>query len=167
MIKPLNVLFLCTHNAAWSIMAEAVLNHLGGHRFRAYSAGTQARADHRPHPLTLEVLRAASVSTDGLRSKSWTEFSAADAPAMDLVVTVCDMAAGESCPVWPGHPATAHWSYPDPSKAAGDVEQQREAFRQTLHALHQRLELLVQLPLSGVDRLVLQSEARRLGQKTP
>jgi len=104
MIKPLNVLFLCTHNAARSIMAEAVLNHLGGHRFRAYSAGTQARADHRPHPLTLEVLRAASVSTDGLRSKSWTEFSAADAPAMDLVVTVCDMAAGESCPVWPGHP---------------------------------------------------------------
>jgi len=99
MIKPLNVLFLCTHNAARSIMAEAVLNHLGGHRFRAYSAGTQARADHRPHPLTLEVLRAASVSTDGLRSKSWTEFSAADAPAMDLVVTVCDMAAGESCPV--------------------------------------------------------------------
>jgi protein-tyrosine-phosphatase len=86
---------------------------------------------------------------------------------MDLVVTVCDMAAGESCPVWPGHPATAHWSYPDPSKVAGDLEQQREAFRQTLHALHLRLELLVQLPLAGVDRLVLQSEARRLGQKTP
>ena len=162
MIKPLNVLFLCTHNAARSIMAEAVLNHLGGHRFRAHSAGTQARADKLPHPLALEVLRAASIATEGLRSKSWTEFGGPDAPEMDLVVTVCDMAAGESCPIWPGHPATAHWGYPDPSKVAGDLEQQREAFRQTLHALHLRLELLVQLPLAGVDRLVLESEARRL-----
>ncbi|MDO8276025.1 MAG: arsenate reductase ArsC [Serpentinimonas sp.] len=162
MQKPLNVLFLCTHNAARSIMAEAVLNHLGGHRFRAYSAGTHARADQKPHPLTLEVLRTASISTTGLRSKNWSEFSAAGAPSMDLVVTVCDQAAGEPCPVWPGHPATAHWSYPDPSKVGGGHEQQLEAFRQTLHALHLRMELLVQLPLAGIDRLLLEAEARRL-----
>ncbi len=162
MQKPLNVLFLCTHNAARSIMAEAVLNHLGGHRFRAYSAGTQARADQKPHPLTLEVLHAAGIETRGLRSKNQQEFSHADAPQMDLVVTVCDQAAGEPCPVWPGHPAIAHWSYPDPSKVEGDPEQQFEAFRQTLHALHLRMELLVQLPLAGVDRLRLEAEARRL-----
>ena len=148
MQKPLNVLFLCTHNAARSIMAEAVLNHLGGHRFRAYSAGTHARADQKPHPLTLQVLHAAGIETGGLRSKHQQEFSHAGAPQMDLVVTVCDLAAGEPCPVWPGHPAIAHWSYPDPSKVVGDPEQQFEAFRQTLHALHLRMELLVQLPLS-------------------
>jgi len=159
---PINVLFLCVHNAARSIMAEAILNHMAGHRFKAHSAGTQAQPDHRPHPLALEVLASAGVSTEGLESKNWSVFSTADAPHMDLVITVCDLAAGEPCPVWPGHPATAHWGYPDPSLVEGDHDTQLDAFKHTLHALHQRLELLTSLPITSVDRMVLETEARRL-----
>ncbi|MBB3179295.1 arsenate reductase ArsC [Variovorax sp. Sphag1AA] len=150
--KPFNVLFLCTHNSARSILAEAMLNHLGQGRFKAYSAGSSPRENQQPNPMALEVLRNAGVSTEGLRSKTWDEFGKPDAPHMDLVITVCDNAAGEVCPFWPGHPATAHWGYPDPSEAQGSEEQKLEAFRQTLHAIRRRLELLVNLPLEGVDK---------------
>jgi arsenate reductase (thioredoxin) len=162
---PINVLFLCVHNSARSIMAQAILNHMAGHRFLAHSAGTQAQPDHQPHPLALEALASGGVSTDGLESKNWAVFSGPDAPHMDLVITVCDLAAGEPCPVWPGHPATAHWGYADPSLVEGDHNTRLDAFRQTMHALHQRLELLVNLPMSSVDRLVLETEARRLAQQ--
>ncbi|HEY1103506.1 MAG TPA: arsenate reductase ArsC, partial [Burkholderiaceae bacterium] len=136
---PLNVLFLCTHNSARSILAEALLNHLGAGRFRAYSAGSSPRDQQQPHPLALAVLQAAGMATDGLHSKSWDVFALPDAPRMDLVITVCDNAAGEACPYWPGQPATAHWGYPDPSATEGTETQQWEAFRQTLYAIRRRL----------------------------
>ena len=161
---PLKILFLCTHNSARSILAEALLNHLGKGRFVAYSAGSSPRASQQPHPLGLQVLGAAGVSTQGLRSKAWDEFAHADAPQMDLIITVCDNAAGEVCPIWPGHPATAHWSYADPSGVGGDEVQQLKAFRQTLYALRGRLELLINLPATSVDRLMLQTHARAVAK---
>lgn len=161
---PLNVLFLCTHNAARSILAEATLNHLGQGRFKAYSAGSQPRDNQQPHPLALEVLRRAGIATEGLRSKGWDEFGRPDAPPMDLVITVCDNAAGETCPYWPGQPATAHWGYADPSSVQGSPEQRLDAFRQTLLAIRRRLELLVNLPASALDRLALQDSARVLAK---
>ena len=160
--RPVNVLFLCTHNSARSILAEALLNHIGKGRFKAYSAGRRPRDHQQPNPLGLKVLRAAGISTDDLRSKSWDVFALADAPQMDLVITVCDDAAGEQCPYWPGQPATAHWGYADPSAIEGSDEQKLEAFRQTLHAIRRRLELLVNLPAGGVDKLMLQTRARTL-----
>ena len=162
---PLNVLFLCTHNSARSILAEATLNHLGQGRFKAFSAGSSPRDNQQPHPLALEVLQRAGMSTEGLRSKNWDEFGQADAPHMDLVITVCDNAAGETCPYWPGQPATAHWGYADPSETQGTPEQKLEAFRETLLAIRQRLEFLVNLPPASVDRLVLQTTARELSQR--
>lgn len=162
--KPINVLFLCTHNSARSILAEAVLNHIGKGRFNAYSAGSSPRENQQPNPLGLQVLRAAGISTEGLRSKSWDEFAKPDAPHMDLVITVCDNAAGEVCPFWPGHPATAHWGYADPSEGDGTEAQKLEAFRQTLHAIRRRLDLLVNLPPASVDKLMLQTSARGLAQ---
>lgn len=162
---PLNVLFLCTHNAARSILAAATLNHLGRGRFRAFSAGSSPREQQQPHPLALEVLQRADIATEGLRSKSWDEFGQADAPRMDLVITVCDNAAGEACPYWPGQPATAHWGYADPSEATGSHEQRLEAFRQTLLAIRRRLELLVNLPPASVDKLALQHTARELARR--
>ena len=160
--KPINILFLCTHNSARSILAEALLNHMGKGRFRAYSAGSSPRENQRPNLLGLEVLKAAGIATEGLRSKSWDEFALPDTPVMDLVVTVCDNAAGEACPFWPGHPATAHWGYADPSETEGSEAQKREAFRQTMLAIHHRLERFVNLPPAAVERLVLQTSARRL-----
>lgn len=162
--QPINVLFLCTHNSARSILAEATLNHIGEGRFRAYSAGSSPRDNQQPNPLGLQVLNAAGIPTEGLRSKSWDEFAKPDAPHMDLVITVCDNAAGEACPFWPGHPATAHWGYPDPSEGNGTEAQKLEAFRQTLHAIHHRLDLLVNLSPAGVDKLMLQTHARDLAQ---
>ena len=158
----INVLFLCTHNSARSILAEATLNHIGKGRFKAYSAGSSPRENQQPHPLGLEVLRTAGIATEGLHSKNWDEFGLADAPHMDLVVTVCDNAAGETCPYWPGQPATAHWGYADPSTVEGSDEDRRQAFRQTLHAMRRRLELLVNLPTGGLDKLMLQTRARDL-----
>lgn len=160
--KPINVLFLCTHNSARSILAEATLNHIGKGRFKAWSAGSSPRDNQQPNPLGLQVLSAAGISTEGLRSKNWDEFARPDAPQMDLVITVCDNAAGEVCPFWPGHPATAHWGYADPSEVQGSEVQKLEAFRQTLHAIHRRLTLLVNLPAAGIDRLVLQTSVRNL-----
>ncbi|TFY98178.1 arsenate reductase ArsC [Ramlibacter humi] len=163
--KPLNVLFLCTHNSARSILAEAALNHLGEGRFRAFSAGSSPRDNQQPHPFALAVLQEAGYSTQGLRSKSWDEFAGAGAPGMDLIITVCDNAAGEACPIWPGHPATAHWGYPDPSEAQGGEDQRRAAFRATLQAIRNRIEMLVNLPADKLGRLVLQQSARALADR--
>ena len=163
--RPLNVLFLCTHNSARSILAEATLNHIGKGRFRAYSAGSSPRHNQQPNPLGLQVLREAGIPVEGLRSKSWDEFAEPGAPVMDLVITVCDDVAGEQCPFWPGHPATAHWGYSDPSALKGTDEQRLAAFRHTLIAIRRRLELLVNLRLERVEKLALQSHARQLVQK--
>jgi arsenate reductase (thioredoxin) len=160
--KPINVLFLCTHNSARSILAEALLNAMGQGRFQAYSAGSSPRANQQPNPLGLQVLQNAGIATQGLHSKSWDVFAAADAPQMDLIITVCDNAAGEVCPFWPGHPATAHWSYPDPSAGAGSDDEKREAFLQTLHAIQKRLALLCSLPADKLEPTLLQSSARQL-----
>lgn len=160
--RPLHVLFLCTHNSARSILAEASLNHIGKGRFKAFSAGSSPRENQQPNPLGLQVLAHAGISTEGLRSKSWDEFSQPDAPHMDLVITVCDNAAGEVCPFWPAQPATAHWGYVDPSETQGSEAQKLEAFRQTLLALHRRLTLLVSLPPEKLQRALLQSTARDL-----
>lgn len=162
--KPLNVLFLCTHNSARSILAEAILNHIGQGRFKAFSAGSSPRAHQQPNPLGLQVLQQAGISTEGLHSKSWDVFGQMDAPQMDLVITVCDNAAGEACPYWPGQPATAHWGYPDPSAGDGTDAQKLEAFRQTLYALKRRLELLISLPAAKLEKTMLQSTARDMAR---
>ncbi len=162
--KPLNVLFLCTHNSARSILAEALLNAISRDRFKAYSAGSSPRDNQQPNPLGLQVLQKAGISTEGLHSKSWDAFAGADAPRMDLIITVCDNAAGEVCPIWPGHPATAHWGYADPSEGSGTDAEKSEAFRQTLHAMKRRLELLSSLPAEKLEQAVLQSSARQLNQ---
>lgn len=162
--QPLNVLFLCTHNSARSILAEAILNHVGGGRFKAFSAGSSPRDNQQPNPLGLQVLQTAGIATEGLRSKSWDEFAAPGAPQMDLIITVCDNAAGEVCPIWPGHPATAHWGYADPSEVQGTEEQRLEAFRQTLLAIKRRIDLLVHLPQEKLAQQRLQTSARDLAQ---
>ncbi len=162
--KPVNVLFLCTHNSARSILAEALLNQLGQGRFKAYSAGSSPRENQQPNPMALKTLESAGISTDGLRSKTWDEFAMAGAPHMDLVITVCDNAAGEVCPYWPGQPATAHWGYADPSAIDGTDAQKLDAFRQTLHAIKRRLELLINLPAASVERLMLEKSARDLAK---
>lgn len=161
---PLNVLFLCTHNSARSILAEALLNHMGKGRFNAYSAGSSPREYQRPNPLGLKTLENAGISTEGLHSKSWDVFATPDAPHMDLVITVCDNAAGEVCPYWPGQPATAHWGYADPSAVEGSDEQRLEAFRQTLHLIHRRLEIFINLPLNSLDKMGLEQSARELAR---
>ncbi len=164
MPQPLNVLFLCTHNSARSILAEALLNHLGQGRFKAYSAGSSPRDNQQPHPLALETLAKAGVSTQGLYSKSWDEFGKPDAPHMHLVITVCDNAAGEVCPYWPGQPATAHWGYEDPSAGDGGEEVKRKAFAQTLHLIGQRLQIFVNLPPDSLSKLKIERTARDLAQ---
>jgi len=157
----LNVLFLCTHNSARSILAEALLNDMGQGRFKAYSAGSSPREHQQPNPLGLQVLRSAGLSTEGLRSKSWDEFAAPGAPTMDLIITVCDNAAGEVCPIWPGHPATAHWGYADPSEGSGTEAEKLGAFRKTLYAMKRRLDRLVNLPQDQLDGAMLQASARQ------
>ena len=159
---PINVLFLCTHNSARSILAEALLNAIGQGRFRAFSAGSSPRENQQPNPLGLQVLEHAGISTVGLYSKSWDAFAGPEAPQMQLIITVCDDAAGEVCPVWPGHPATAHWSYPDPSAGDGTDVQKHEAFRLTMLAIKRRLELFCALPDDKLEHALLQSSARQL-----
>ena len=161
MSRPYNVLFLCTGNSARSVMGEVLLNHWGKGRFRAYSAGSQPK--NAVNPLTLELLRAMKLSTDGLRSKSWNEFAQPDAPRMDFIFTVCDQAAAETCPVWPGQPITAHWGVPDPAAVEGPHEKKMAAFRDAFQRLDTRIKLFVALPLEKLDRLALQREARRIG----
>lgn len=165
MTTPLNVLFLCTHNSARSILAEALLNAMARGRFKAWSAGSSPRDNQQPHPLGLQVLQKAGVSTEGLRSKSWDEFAAPGAPTMDLIITVCDNAAGEVCPIWPGHPATAHWGFADPSEGDAPDSEKLEAFRQTLHLIKRRLDLLINLPADKLEKAVLQTSARELAGK--
>lgn len=162
--RPFNVLFLCTHNSARSILAEALLNHLGHGRFKAYSAGSSPRSNQRPNPLAIETLSNAGLSVDGLCSKSWDDFAKPGAPEMDLVITVCDNAAGEACPYWPGQPATAHWGYADPSEVDGDEDKKREAFKQTLHMMRKRLDIFVNLPESSLSKLAVESTARALAE---
>ena len=159
-----NILFLCTGNSARSQMAEALTRLLGSSRLCAFSAGSHATGN--VHPQALQVLQDAGVPSDGLRSKSWDEFGRPDAPHMDLVITVCDNAAGEVCPYWPGQPATAHWGFPDPSAVEGDDAARREAFRLTLHALRKRLELLVNLPTQKLEKTMLQTSARDLATRS-
>mgnify|MGYP000113645999 CR=1 FL=1 len=160
----IHILFLCTHNSARSILAEALLNHLGRGRFVAYSAGSSPRPLQQPHPLALETLRNAGIATAGLHSKSWDVFAAPDAPHMDLVITVCDNAAGEVCPYWPGQPATAHWGYADPSAGQGSDDEKRDAFTQTLHQIRRRLERFTTLPPADLNKQSIQDAARRLAQ---
>ena len=164
--KPINVLFLCTHNSARSILAEAMLNHLGNGKFQGFSAGSSPRENQQPNPLGIQTLKNAGISTDGLYSKSWDEFGKPDAPQMDLVITVCDNAAGEVCPFWPGQPATAHWSYADPSAGNGTDAEKLEAFRQTLFLIRRRIELFVSLPVSSLSKLSLQNSARELAKSS-
>ena len=159
--KPLNVLFLCTHNSARSILAEALLNTIGQGRFRAFSAGSSPRENQQPNPLGLKVLQNFGIATQGLHSKSWDVFAGADAPQMNLIITVCDNAAGEVCPIWPGHPATAHWSYPDPSEGNASETEKLEAFRKTLHAIKHRLEIFCSLPDAKLEQALLQTSARQ------
>jgi arsenate reductase len=160
----INVLFLCTHNSARSILAEATLNHIGKGRFKAFSAGSSPRDKQQPNPLGLLVLKNVGIATEGLRSKSWDEFGKPDAPVMDLVITVCDNAAGEACPYWPGQPATAHWGFADPSEAPGDDTQKLEAFRKTLLLIRRRLVLLINLPREKLERAMVQQAARDLAR---
>lgn len=159
---PFNVLFLCTGNSARSILAEGLLNGLGGDRFQAYSAGSTPKGD--VHPLALATLSAYSLPSDGYRSKSWEEFAVADAPKMDFIITVCDNAAGEACPIWPGHPMTAHWGIPDPAAYEGTEESRRKAFHDAARALKRRIELFLSLPLERLDAMSLQAELRGIGK---
>ena len=159
-----NVLFLCTGNSARSIMAEALLNHWGHDRYRAFSAGSHPRGE--VHPLTIETLERAQIPTDGLRSKSWDEFSGADAIPLDFVVTVCGNAAQEQCPYWPGHPVSAHWDIDDPAAAPGSEEERRRAFERAFRELEARVRLLTNLP-TELDRTALQERIRHIGRTLP
>jgi arsenate reductase len=157
-----NVLFLCTGNSARSIMAEAILNHKGALRFKAYSAGSQPRG--RVHPAALWQLQQARLGTNGLRSKGWEEFSRPGAPQLDFVFTVCDSAAKEVCPVWPGQPMTAHWGVPDPAAVVGTDEQIDRAFRDAYVILDRRISLFLSLPLKSLDSLAIKKEIDSIGQ---
>ena len=163
--SPLNVLFLCTHNSARSILAEALLNHLGGGKFKAFSAGSSPKENQSPNPMALAVLEKAGISTDGLSSKSWDVFATPDAPHMHLVITVCDNAAGEVCPYWPGQPATAHWGYADPSETIGTDVQKLEAFTQTLLQIKHRLDILVNLRLASLNKSDIENTVKELANK--
>jgi len=157
-----NVLFLCTGNSARSIMAEAVLNKLGAGNFRAYSAGSHPKG--RVHPETLRLLRSLGYDTSGCRSKSWDEFTASGGPQFDFVFTVCDNAAAEACPLWPGQPMTAHWGVPDPAEATGTPAEIAFAFKDAYRMLRQRIEIFTALPLRALDRLTLQHRLREIGR---
>ena len=159
-----NVLFLCTGNSARSILAEAAINHptIGGGKFTGYSAGSHPKGN--PHPLALEVLRQNHIPTDGLRSKSWSEFGAPGAPRLDFVFTVCDQAAAEPCPVWPGQPMTAHWGVTDPASVEGTEDEKRRAFRDTFLVLRRRIELFACLPFDKLQRLALQERVNEIGR---
>ena len=161
--KVLNVLFLCTGNSARSIFAESLLNSLGRGQFRAYSAGSHPAAEVNPY--ALDLLEKNRLPTEGLRSKSWDEFAAPGAPALDFVFTVCDKAAGETCPVWPGQPMTAHWGVPDPAEAQGSDEQKRKAFFAAFNQLRNRISLFVSLPFHKLDRMSLQRDLDAIGKE--
>jgi arsenate reductase len=160
--KPFNVLFLCTGNSARSIMAEAILNKLGAGKFRAYSAGSQPKG--QVNPSTIQLLQSLGYETSGFRSKSWNEFAKPGAPALDFAFTVCDNAAGETCPVWPGQPMTAHWGIPDPAEAKGSPAEIALAFKDAYRMLFQRIGIFTALPLRSLDQLSLQNKLREIGR---
>jgi arsenate reductase len=157
-----NILFLCTGNSARSVLAEAYLNAAAGDRFHAFSAGSHPKG--AVHPMTLDTLKIAHLSAEGLRSKSWDEFARPDAPKMDFVITVCDSAAGEVCPVWPGQPITAHWSFPDPAAFEGREVEQRAFFLDVFRQIRNRIDLLRNLPLARLERLALKHELDDIGR---
>lgn len=163
----LHVLFLCTGNSARSIMAEALMNHpqIGGGKFKAFSAGSYPKGF--VEPLALELLQKQRISIDGLRSKSWEEFASSGAPQLHFVFTVCDRAAAEQCPLWPGRPLTAHWGVPDPAAIVGPEPLRRKAFLDALLLLRRRIELFASLPIDKLTRLALQSQLDRIGHETP
>lgn len=160
-----NALFLCTGNSARSILAEAILNRMGQGRFRAYSAGSQPKGE--VHPFALDLLKSLNHGTSFARSKSWEEFAAEDAPVMDFVFTVCDSAANEACPVWPGQPMTAHWGVPDPAAAQGTDAEKHLAFAEAYRMLNNRISIFTALPIASLDRLTLQSRLRDIGRDMP
>jgi arsenate reductase (thioredoxin) len=160
--KIYNVLFLCTGNSARSVMAEVILNRAGQGNFRAFSAGSQPKG--HVHPYTLDLLRKMHFDVSGVRSKSWSEFSQPNSPKLDFVFTVCDNAAGEACPFWPGQPITAHWGVPDPAAATGTEAEVRFAFADTLRMLTNRINIFVSLPLAKLDRLSLQRQLDEIGK---
>jgi arsenate reductase (thioredoxin) len=160
--QPLNVLFLCTGNSARSIMAEAILNKLGASKFRAFSAGSQPKGQVNPH--TIELLRSLGYDAANFRSKSWGEFARPDAPALDFVFTVCDNAANETCPVWPGQPMSAHWGIPDPAGAKGAPAEVAFAFKDAYRMLYQRIGIFTALPIRSLDQLSLQNKLREIGR---
>lgn len=160
-----NVLFLCTHNSARSIMAEAYLNYVGANRFQAFSAGSFPSG--KVNPLTLQTLTLAGLPVAGLQSKSWDVFAEGGAPHLDIVITVCDQAAGEVCPIWPGQPVTGHWSFPDPSAAQGSDVEKQAVFLDVFRRIRTRVDLLASLPMSGLDRLSLKRKIQDIGGSTP
>lgn len=162
--RPFNVLFLCTGNSARSIIAEAILNKLGAGKFRAYSAGSQPKGNVNPN--TIQLLRGLGYDTSGFRSKSWSEFASADAPPLDFVFTVCDNAAGETCPFWPGQPMTAHWGIPDPAEAQGSAAEIALAFKDAYRMLNRRIETFTALPIRSLDKLSLQAKLKEIGRVT-
>jgi len=161
--KMYNILFLCTGNSARSVLAEVLMNRLSNGRFRAYSAGSHPAG--QVNPFTLELLRRKGFATDCLRSKNWDEFANREAPAMDFVITVCDKAAGEVCPVWPGQPVTAHWGFEDPAAAQGSDEARRKVFEKIFIEIARRIELMLALPMEKLDRLALEHQVRDIGHK--
>jgi arsenate reductase len=163
MEKPYNILVLCTGNSARSILAEALFDTLGAGRFKAYSAGSHPTG--RVNAFAVELVRELGYPTEDLRSKSWDEFAQADSPQMDFIVTVCDNAAGEVCPVWPGKPVTAHWGFPDPAAVVGSDEEKRAAFAQTLRQIRNRVQLFLSLPLETLDRMAIESRMRSIGRE--
>jgi arsenate reductase len=163
MPKSYNILVLCTGNSARSIMGEALFNTMGAGRFHAYSAGSHPSGV--VNPFAIEQVRALGYPVDALRSKSWDEFAQPGAPEMDFVVTVCDNAAGEVCPIWPGHPVTAHWGFPDPAALAGSDEEKRAAFANTLRQIRTRVQLFLSLPLETLDRMAIESRMRAIGKQ--
>jgi len=160
--RSFNTLFLCTGNSARSIIAEAILNKVGAGRFRACSAGSQPKGEVNPH--TIALLKGLGYDTASLRSKSWSEFARADAPPLDFVFTVCDNAAGEACPLWPGQPMTAHWGVPDPAEANGNAAEIALAFRDAYRMLHRRIDAFAALPIKALDALTLQARLRDIGR---
>lgn len=159
----LNVLILCTGNSARSILGEALVTHLGSGRFVGYSAGSQPKGE--VHPLALETLASHGVPAPAARSKSWDEFAAPGAPPIDIVITVCDSAAAETCPVWPGHPASAHWGIPDPAAANGLPDARRQAFERAFATLESRIRALVELPVESLDRRTLVGRLRQIADE--
>ena len=160
--RPYNVLFLCTGNSARSVLAESLLNHWGQGLFRGYSAGSFPKG--QVHPISIALLNELGLPTEGLRSKSWDEFAAPGAPPIDFVFTVCDNAAGEVCPIWPGHPMTAHWGVEDPAAIEGTEDEKGAAFGKTLHELESRIKSFVNLPISNLDEMTLQSRLIDIGK---